>query len=75
MRKNSNSNILPLWRTSSVNKQRFSVMAKGSDYFLLLDDKSKLRYKVKINYMINTKNFQAILVNFYQCSDIIACYS
>ena len=24
-------------------------MAKGSDYFLLLDDKSKQRYKVKIN--------------------------
>ena len=28
---------------------RFSVMAKGSDYFLSLDDKSKQRYKVKIN--------------------------
>ena len=24
-------------------------MAKGSNYFLLLDDKSKQRYKVKIN--------------------------
>ena len=24
-------------------------MAKGSDYFLSLDDKSKQRYKVKIN--------------------------
>ena len=50
-------------------------MAKESNYFSLLDDKSKLRYKVKINYMINRKNFQAILVNFYQCSDITACYS
>ena len=30
-------------------KERFSVMAKGSDYFLLLDGKSKQSYKVKIN--------------------------
>ena len=29
--------------------ERFSVMVKGSDYFLSLDDKSKQRYKVKIN--------------------------
>ena len=29
--------------------ERFSVMAKGSDYFLSLEDKSKIRYKVKIN--------------------------
>ena len=29
--------------------ERFSVMAKGSDYFLLLDGRSKQRYKVKIN--------------------------
>ena len=29
--------------------ERFSVMAKGSNYFLSLDDKSKQRYKVKIN--------------------------
>ena len=29
--------------------ERFSVMAKGSNYFLLLDDKYKQRYKVKIN--------------------------
>ena len=29
--------------------ERFSVMAKGNYYFLLLDDKSKQRYKVKIN--------------------------
>ena len=29
--------------------EQFSVMAKGSDYFLWLDDKSKQRYEVKIN--------------------------
>ena len=29
--------------------ERYSVMAKGSDCFLSLDDKSKQRYKVKIN--------------------------
>ena len=29
--------------------ERFSVMAKGSDYFLLLDGKSKQGYKVKID--------------------------
>ena len=29
--------------------ERASVMAKGSDYFLSLDDKSKQRYKVKID--------------------------
>ena len=29
--------------------ERFSVMGKGSDYFLLLGVKSKQRYKVKIN--------------------------
>ena len=52
--------------------ERFSVMAKGRDNFLSLDDKSKERYKVKINntqeydpYKINRKNFQAILVNFH----------
>ena len=43
---------------------RFSVMAKGSNYFLSLDDKSKQRYKVKINNIqqydpnqIKKKNF------------------
>ena len=63
--------------------ERFSVMAKGSDYFLSLHNKSKQRYKFKINnierydpYQIkkdlkkDLKNFQAILVNFHQCSDI-----
>ena len=29
--------------------ERFSVMAKGRDNFLSLDDRSKQRYKVKIN--------------------------
>ena len=29
--------------------ERFSVTGKASDYFLSLDDKSKQRYKVKIN--------------------------
>ena len=46
MRKNLNSKIPPLWRKSNVN---ISVMAKGSDYFLSLDDTSKQKWKVKIN--------------------------
>ena len=29
--------------------EQFSEIAKGNDYFLSLDDKSKERYKVKIN--------------------------
>ena len=33
----------------SKQTERYSVMAKGSDCFLSLDDKSKQRYKVKIN--------------------------
>ena len=57
-------------------------MAKASDYFLSLDDKSKQRYKVKINniqgydlYQIKKeKKIQAILVSFHRCSDI-AYYS
>ena len=32
----------------------FSVMAIGSNYFLLLDDKFKQRYKVKVN---NTQGY------------------
>ena len=62
--------------------ERFSVMAKGSDYFLLLDDKSKQRYKVKINNIkrydpnhIEKKNFSVILVNFHQFSDIAYHYN
>ena len=31
--------------------ERFSAIAKGNDYFLSLDAKSKQRYKVKINKM------------------------
>ena len=31
--------------------ERYSVKAKGSNYFLSLDDKSKQRCKVKINNM------------------------
>ena len=57
--------------------EQHSVMAKGSNCFLLLDDKFKQRYKVKINniqgygpYQIKRKNFQAILVSFHRCSDI-----
>ena len=38
--------------------ERFSVMAKGSDYFLLLDDKSKQRYKVKINNIQGYDTYQ-----------------
>ena len=54
---------------------------KRKQLFFVIDGKSKQRYKVKINtiqgydpYQINKKNFQEILVNFHQCSDI-ACYS
>ena len=62
--------------------ERFSVMRKGSDYFLSLDDKSKQRYKVKIDniqgydpYQIKKRNnLQAILVNSHQCS-YITCYN
>ena len=49
--KNLNLIIPPLWRTSYVNKwsmERFSVLAKECDDFLLLDEKSKQSYKVKI---------------------------
>ena len=56
----------------------FLVMAKGSDYFLSLDDESQQRYKLKIKniqeydpYQKKGNNFQAILVNFHQCSDIV----
>ena len=61
--------------------ERFSVMAKGSDYFSSLDDNSKQRYKVKINniqgndpYQIKKKNFLSILVNSHRFSGI-AYYS
>ena len=49
----------------------FSVMAKGSDYFLSLDDKSKQRYKVKINniqwydpYQIKKEEFSGGISKF-----------
>ena len=52
-------------------------MAKGSDYFLSLEDKPKQRNQVKINKIqehdpnqIKKEVFQAILVNLHQCSDI-----
>ena len=57
--------------------EQFSVMAKGSDYFLSLDDKYKQRYKIKINnirgyepYQKKKEEVQIILVNFHQFSDI-----
>ena len=46
MQKKSNLKVLPLWRTSNVNKQNNS-----KQLFLLIDVKSKQRYKVKINKM------------------------
>ena len=48
MRKNSNSEIPPLWRTSNVNKG--AILSNGKRKRLLsLDNKSKQRYKVKMN--------------------------
>ena len=56
----------------------FSLIAKGSDYFLSLDDESKQKYKVKtsnIQGMIfirwKRNNIHAILVSFHQCNDIV----
>ena len=37
---------------------RFSAMATGSDYFLSLDNKSKQRYKVKVNSMQGSDPYQ-----------------
>ena len=61
--------------------ERFSVMAKGSDNFLSLDDISKQRYKVKINnmegydpYQMKKEELSGVLVNFHYCSNI-AYYS
>ena len=53
MWKNSNSKINDAIMEYREGKQteRFSVIVKGSDYFLSLDDKSKQIYKVKINNM------------------------
>ena len=48
---------MPLWRTNNANRT-VSVMAKASDYVLLLDDKSKQRYKVKTNNMQGSDPYQ-----------------
>ena len=52
-------------------------MAKGSNYFLSLEDKPKQGNQVKINKIqehepnqIKKEVFQAILVNLHQCCDI-----
>ena len=47
----------------------FSVMAKGSNYFLSLDDKSKQRYKINIYNVIWTLSDRKGR-NFHQFSDI-----
>ena len=58
--------------------QQLLVIAKRSDYFLSLDDKSKQRYKVKINniqgydpYQIKKEELLGDTSNFHQFSDII----
>ena len=38
--------------------EQFSVTAKGSDYFLSLDDISKQRYKVKIHNIQGHEPYQ-----------------
>lgn len=39
-------------------RERFSVTTKGNGYFLSLDDKSKQRYKLKINNMQGYNPYQ-----------------
>ena len=58
--------------------QQLLVIAKRGDYFLSLDDKSKQRYKVKINniqgydpYQIKKEELLGDISNFHQFSDII----
>ena len=58
-------------------KERFSVMAKGIDYFLSLDVKSKQRYKGKINkiqlydpYQMEMEELSGDISKFHQCSGI-----
>ena len=53
--------------------QQLLVIAKRSDYFLSLDDKSKQRYKVKINniqgydlYQIKKEEFSGDISKFPQ---------
>ena len=38
--------------------ERYSVMAKGSDCFLSLDDTSKQRYQVKVNNIQGYDSYQ-----------------
>ena len=45
MWKNSNSKIMEDKQCKQTH--HFSLIAKGSDYFLSLDDESKQKYKVK----------------------------
>ena len=52
-------------------------MAKGSDYFLSLDVKSKQRYKGKINkiqlydpYQMEMEELSGDISKFHQCSGI-----
>ena len=47
----------------------FSVMAKGSDYFLSLGDKSKQRYKIKIN---NVQEYDPYQIKKEELSDDIS---
>ena len=49
--------------------ERFSVMAKGSDYLLSLDVKSKQRYKLKINKLQRYDPYQ---MKKEELSDVIS---
>ena len=49
--------------------ERFSVMAKGSDYFLSLNVKSKQRYKLKINKLQRYDPYQ---MKKEELSDVIS---
>ena len=48
--------------------EQFSVLVKGSDDFLLLDDKSKQRYKVKKN---NIQGYDPYKIKKEELSDDI----
>ena len=66
------NSVIILRRTSNVNKRSDSdnqLMAKGSDYFLSLDDKSKQRYKVKINNIQGYHPCQIRKEELSECSD------
>ena len=49
--------------------ERFSVMAKGSDYLLSLDVKSKQRHKLKINKLQRYDPYQ---MKKEELSDVIS---